>query len=84
MSKLLTAVRPSRDSRVDWAWLYDKEYTYCGKLIDHIDALQGDSELEYRHECLKMMYSDEMNYLDDDLSVDLAIDGFISEEQSHS
>ena len=47
--------------------------------------LRGEmGDLNYRHECLKSMYTDEMNYLDDDLSVDLAIDEFILEEQSHS
>ena len=29
-----------------------------------LDRLQ---ELEYRHECLKSLYADEMNYLDDDI-----------------
>ena len=42
------------------------------------------SKLEYRHETLKMMYADEMNFSDDDVPVELAIDEFIAEEQSHS
>jgi hypothetical protein len=41
-------------------------------------------QVKYRHECLKGMYSNEMNYLDDDQSVDDAIDNFILEEESHS
>ena len=83
MSKLLTAEQLGEIR--DYVAAQDMpELDHAESLIDHIDALQGDSELEYRHECLKMMYSDEMNYLDDDLSVDLAIDEFISEEQSHS
>lgn len=41
------------------------------------------NELTYRHECLKSMHEDEMNYIDPH-SVDVAIDEFISEEQSHS
>ena len=47
-----------------------------GRLIEHI------ADLEYRHECLKMLYADEMDCVDGE--VDLHIDEFISEEQSHS
>ena len=41
-----------------------------GRLIDHI------ADLEYRHECLKMLYADKMNYVED-AEVDFHIDEFI-------
>ncbi len=40
-------------------------------------------ELEYRHECLKQMWSDSMNYKND-TDADGDIDRFIQDEQLHS
>ena len=41
------------------------------------------SDLEYRHECLKLMYDDQVNCIPPH-TVDMDIDEFIREEQAHS
>ena len=57
------------------------ELSYKCEVDSLTDALK---DLEYRHETLKILYADGMNFDDDDVPVDLAIDEFILEEQSHS
>ena len=53
------------------------------KLLQRLaDAEAKLDDLQYRHECLKLLYSDEMNYLDDDQSVDDDIDTFIQMEKN--
>ena len=75
IENLWSQCRNTPDASMDEEMIAHKDR---GILLDKL------KDLEYRHETLKIMYADAMGFQDDDVPVELAIDEFISEEQSHS
>jgi len=53
----------------------------CNALPELLDMVE---DAEYRYECLKSLYEDEMNYSATGDQAEQDVDDFIAEEQSHS
>jgi hypothetical protein len=62
----------------------DAIYCYALDLYDRLEAAEAAlAELQYRHECLKSIYDDIANCIPPH-TVDMDIDDFICEQESHS
>ena len=53
------------------------------RIESKLDQFLELDDLKYRHECLKMMYDDELGFIPPH-TVDEAIDDYICEQESHS